>query len=89
MDVSFKCGFEMTVEKTETKVITFLLWAIITGTDSAMNQSKFLAITWNLLKAHQKLPIQSAIGFGFASNSNWKTGARLLNYSLTTAIIIA
>ena len=39
-----------------------------------MNQSEFLAITCNLmLKAWEKLHIQGAIGFGFASNwlKNW------------------
>ena len=30
-----------------------------------MNQSEFL--TWNLLKAWEQSPAQSAIGFGFAS----------------------
>ena len=33
-----------------------------------MNQSEFLAITCDLLKAWEKSCIQGAIGFGFASN---------------------
>ena len=33
-----------------------------------MNQSKFLAITCNLLKAREKSRVQGAIGFGFASH---------------------
>ena len=37
--------------------------------DSAMNQSQFLAITCNLLKAREKLRAHGAIGFGFASHS--------------------
>ena len=39
-----------------------------------MNQSEFLAITCNLLKACEKSHIQGAIGFGFASDwlKNWR-----------------
>ena len=39
-----------------------------------MNQSKFLAITCNSLKAREKSCIHSAIGFGFASHwlKNWR-----------------
>ena len=38
-----------------------------------MNQSEFLAITCNLLKAREKSRVQGAIGFGFASHwlKNW------------------
>ena len=37
-----------------------------------MNQSEFLEITSNLLKAQEKLLVQSTIiGYGFTSNSNW------------------
>lgn len=37
------------------------------------NQSKFLAITSYLLKAQEKLHVQGAIGFRFASHwlKNW------------------
>ena len=39
-----------------------------------MNQSKFLAITCNSLKAREKSRVHSAIGFGFASHwlKNWR-----------------
>ena len=33
-----------------------------------MNQSQFLAITWNSLEAREKLRVHVAIGFGFASD---------------------
>ena len=38
-----------------------------------MNQSEFLAITCNLLKAREKSRVQRTIGFGFASHwlKNW------------------
>ena len=55
----------MTVEKQKPKQ---LLWPVITGTDSAMNQSQFLAITWNSLEAREKSRVHGAIGFGFASH---------------------
>ena len=61
----------MAVEQTETNVIQ-LLRPITTGTNCAMNQSEFLEITSNLLKAQEKLLVQSTIiGYGFTSNSNW------------------
>ena len=53
----------MTVEKPTPKQ---LLRPITTGTNSAMNQSEFLAITCNLLEARKKWREQGAIGFGFA-----------------------
>ena len=39
-----------------------------------MNQSQFLAIFRNLLKAREKLRVQGVIGFGFASHwsKNWR-----------------
>ena len=39
-----------------------------------MNQSQFLAIICNLLKAREKLRVHVAIGFGFASHwlKNWR-----------------
>ena len=55
----------MTVEKPKPKQ---LLRPITTGADSAMNQSQFLAITCNSLKAREKSRVHGAIGFGFASN---------------------
>ena len=60
----------MTVEKPKPKQ---LLRPITTGANSAMNQSQFLAITRNLLKARGKSRVHGAIGFGFASHwlKNW------------------
>ena len=51
-----------------------LLRPITTGTNSAMNQSQFLAITCNSPKAREKSRLHSAIGFGFASHwlKNWR-----------------
>ena len=45
----------------------------MTGANSAINQSEFLAITCNLHKAWEKSHIQGVIGFGFASHwlKNW------------------
>ena len=61
----------MTVEKPKPKQ---LLRPIPTEADSAMNQSQFLAITCNSLKARQKSRVQDAIAFGFASRwlKNWR-----------------
>ena len=61
----------MTVEKPKPKQ---LLRPITTGADSAMNQSQFLAITCNSLKAREKSRVQGAIAFGFASHwlQNWR-----------------
>ena len=61
----------MTVEKPKPKQ---LLRLITTGADSAMNQSQFLAITCNSLKAREKSRIQGAIAFGFVSHwlKNWR-----------------
>ena len=56
----------MTVEKPKPKL---LLRPITTVAGSAMNQSQFLAITCNSLKAQD-----GSIGFGFASHwlKNWR-----------------
>ena len=61
----------MTVEKPKPKQ---LLRPITTGADSAMNQSQFLAITCNSLKAWEKSRVHGAIGFDFASHclKNWR-----------------
>ena len=56
----------MTVEKPKQ-----LLRPITTGADSAMNQSQFLAITCNSLKAREKSGVLGAIGFGFGFASHW------------------
>ena len=55
----------MTVEKPKPKQ---LLRPITKGTDSAMNQSQFLAITCNSLRAREKSRVHGVIGFGFASH---------------------
>ena len=55
----------MTVEKPKPKQ---LLRPITTGTNSAMKQSQFLAITCNSLEAREKSRVYGAIGFGFASH---------------------
>ena len=61
----------MTVEKPKPKQ---LLRPITTGTNSAMNQSQFLAVTCNSLKAREKSRVHGAIGFAFASHwlKNWR-----------------
>ena len=61
----------MTVEKPKPKQ---LLRPITTGTNSAMNQSQFLAIICNSLEAREKSRVHGAIGFGFASHwlKNWR-----------------
>ena len=53
----------MTVEKPKPKQ---LLRPITTGTNSAMNQSQFLAITCNSPEAREISRVHGAIGFGFA-----------------------
>ena len=60
----------MTVEKPKPKQ---LLRPITTGTNSAMNQSQFLAITCNSPEGQEKSRIRGSIGFGFASHwlKNW------------------
>ena len=61
----------MTVEKPKPKQ---LLRPITRGTNSAMNQSQFLAITCNSLEAREKSRVHGVIGFGFASHwlKNWR-----------------
>ena len=51
-----------------------LLLPITTGAASEMNQSQFLAITCNSIKAREKSRLHGAIGFGFASHwfKNWR-----------------
>ena len=65
----------MTVEKPKPKQ---LLRPITTGTNSSMDQSQFLAITCNSLKAREK---SRAIGFGFASHwlKNWRDSFKPIN----------
>ena len=61
----------MTVEKPKRKQ---LLRPITTRTNSAGNQSQFIAITCNSLKAREKSRVRGAIGFGFTSHwlKNWR-----------------
>ena len=67
----------MTVEKPKPKQ---LLRPITTGANSALNQSQFLAITCNLLKAREKSRVLGAIGFGFASHwlKSWRKCFKLI-----------
>ena len=67
----FYSGFQMTVEKPKPEQ---LLRPITTEANSTMNQSQFLAITHNPLKAREKSRVHGAIGFGFASHwlKNWR-----------------
>ena len=58
----------MTVEKPIPK---HLFRPITTGANSAMNESQFLAITGNLLKARKKSCVHGTIGFGFGFASRW------------------
>ena len=61
----------MTVEKPKPKQ---LLRPITTGTNNAMNQSHFLAMTCNPPEARGRSRVHGAIGFGFASHwlKNWR-----------------
>jgi len=63
----------MTVQKPKPKPKQ-LLRPITTATNSAMNQSQFLAITCNLPEAREKERVHGAIVFGFASHwlKNWR-----------------
>ena len=58
----------MAVEKPKPKQ---LLRPITTGANSTMNQSQFLAITYNSLKAREKSRVHGAIVFGFGFDSQW------------------
>ena len=60
----------MTLEKPKPKQ---LLRPITTEADSAMNQSQFLAITCNSIKARERSRVQAAIALGFAFHwlKNW------------------
>ena len=68
----------MTVEKPKPKQ---LHRPIGTGADSAMNQSQFLAITCNSLKAREKSRLRGEIGFGFDSHwlKNWRESFKRSN----------
>ena len=61
----------MTLEKPKPKQ---LLRPITTGTNSAMNQSEFLAIICNSLESREKSRVHGVFGFGFASHwlKNWR-----------------
>ena len=59
----------MTVEKPKPKQ---LLRPITTGADSATNQSQFLEITCNTLKAREKSRVHGAIGFASHWLKNWR-----------------
>ena len=55
----------MTVEKPKLRPIT-------TGTNGAMNQSQFLAMTCNPLEAREKSCVHDAIGFASHWLKNWR-----------------
>ena len=74
----------MTVEKPKPKQ---LLRPITTGADSTTNQSQFLEITCNTLKAREKSRVHGAIALVLLL-IGWKTGASLLNQLLSVAIAI-
>ena len=80
----FWSGFQMTVEKPKPKQS---LRPITTGTNSAMNQSQFLAITCNSLEAREKSRVRGAIGFGFASHwlKNWCDSFKPITISVAIA----
>ena len=59
----------MTVQKPKTKQ---LLRPITTATNSAMNQSQFLAITSNSPEAREKSRVHGAIGFASHWLKNWR-----------------
>ena len=59
----------MTVKKPKPKQ---LLQPITTGAGSTMNQSQFLAITCNSLKAQEKSRVHGAIGFDSQWLKNWR-----------------
>ena len=61
----------MTAEKQITKLLPR---PITTAPNSVTNQSEFLAITCNLLKAREKSRVHGAISSGFASHcvKNWR-----------------
>ena len=69
----------MTVGKQTPKL---LLRPITTGATSARNQSEYLAIIYNLLKAREKSRVERAIGFGFGSH--W-----LKDFTQSTDVAIA
>jgi len=60
----------LTVEKPKPKQ---LLRPVTKGANSAMNQSQFLAIVCNSLKAREESRVHDANGFGLASHwlKNW------------------
>ena len=71
LKLAYLSGFQMIVEKPKPKLS---LRPITTGANSAMNQSKSLAITCNLIKAREKSPVHVQSAIGFASNwlKNWR-----------------
>ena len=68
-----------------------LLRPITTAADSAMNQSQFLAITCNSLKAREKSRVHGAISSGSASHwlINWRESLKLIPKSGNRNPVIA
>ena len=58
----------------EKPIPTKILRPIIRGVDVVVNQSEFLAITRNLLKARRKFRVKGVIGFSFVCHclKNWR-----------------
>ena len=50
-----------------------------------MNQSAFLAITYNLLKAREKSHLQGAIGFASYWLENWRAIFKLMSVAVAIA----
>ena len=63
----------MTVEKPKPKQLLRPITVTIEA-GNAMNQSQFLAISYNSPEAREKSHVHGAIGFGFASHwlKNWR-----------------
>ena len=74
----------MTVENPISKEV---LRGITTWANSAMNQSKPLAITCHFHKAREEARVQGAISFVLLL-IGWKIGARFLSQSSSVAIAI-
>ena len=63
----------MTAEKPKPKQLPR---PITTGADSVMNQSQFLAITCNSLKAREKSRVHGVIGFASHWLKNWRESSK-------------
>ena len=64
-----------------------LLQLITREATSPLNQSEFLPIAWNLLKARENSRAQVAIGFAFAFASHWLKNWRAIFKPTTKRVI--